>query len=111
MRTCGVVAVLALSAEIAHGQPARPQFEDASVKSLPTAPNAAGGRRPPFPFSPLEISEDHIATSPGTLTMRAVTLSSCIKWAYRIQDTQIAGPDWLSSDRFDITAKAPRPVP
>ena len=49
-------------------------------------------------------------TSPGTLRMRDVTVNTCIKWAYGVQDSQISGPGWMGSDRFDITAKADNPV-
>ena len=45
-----------------------------------------------------------------TLRMRDVTVITCIKLAYHVQDRQIAGPDWLSSDHFDITAKTDGPV-
>ena len=49
-------------------------------------------------------------TKPGTLTMRDVTVATCIKWAYGVQDSQIAGPEWLQSEHFDIVAKADEPV-
>ena len=42
--------------------------------------------------------------------MRDVTAATCIKWAYGVQDSQIAGPDWLQSEHFDIVAKADSPV-
>src|SRR5262245_27560572 len=40
----------------------------------------------------------------GRLTMKNVRLSSCLKWAYGVQDSQVSGPDWISVDRFDIVA-------
>jgi uncharacterized protein (TIGR03435 family) len=43
--------------------------------------------------------------SGDTLRMQDVTVNICIKLAYHVQDRQIAGPSWLGSDRFDITAK------
>ena len=45
-----------------------------------------------------------------TLTMHDVTVDSCIKWAYGVQTSQIAGPGWMDSDRFDITAKSDGPA-
>jgi uncharacterized protein (TIGR03435 family) len=51
---------------------------------------------------------ESIETSPNGLTMRNVTLQSCISWAYSVQDFQIAGT--LGADRFDITAKAAAPA-
>ena len=46
----------------------------------------------------------------NTLSMRDVTVDSCIKWAYGVQNSQIAGPGWMDSDRFDITAKSDGPA-
>lgn len=40
------------------------------------------------------------------LRMKNVTLKACITWAYRMTDSQVSGPDWLTSERFDIVAKA-----
>src|SRR5580692_9048511 len=48
--------------------------------------------------------------SPGMLRMRDVTLSTCIKWAYGVQDSQISGPSWLQSEHYDIVAKADEPA-
>jgi len=44
------------------------------------------------------------------LRMRDVTVDSCIKWAYGVQNSQIDGPGWLDSDRLDITAKSDGPA-
>ena len=49
-------------------------------------------------------------TMPGTLTMRDVLVSTCIKWAYGVQDSQISGPEWIGAERFDILAKADAPA-
>ena len=46
----------------------------------------------------------------NTLRMKDVMVQSCIKWAYNVQDSQIAGPEWIESDRFDITAKSDKPA-
>jgi uncharacterized protein (TIGR03435 family) len=53
----------------------------------------------------------NITTSPDGLTMRNVTLSACIQWAYDVRDFQISGPGWLSEDRYDVAAKAAGPAP
>ena len=42
--------------------------------------------------------------------MRNIRLSSCLKWAYGVQDSQIAGPDWVGIERYDIVAMAPGPA-
>jgi len=44
--------------------------------------------------------------SPNGIRMRDVTAATCIKWAYGVQDSQIAGPKWLQTEHFDITARA-----
>jgi uncharacterized protein (TIGR03435 family) len=73
-----------------------PAFEVASVRVARTG----------------EFQEDRedIRSSPGSLTMRHVSLNSCIKWAYGLNDFQISGPAWLDSEKFDIVAKAAGPV-
>jgi uncharacterized protein (TIGR03435 family) len=43
--------------------------------------------------------------------MQDVTVATCIKWAYHVQDSQIVGPEWIRSEHFDITAKGDGPVP
>ncbi len=50
---------------------------------------------------------ESIEVSGDRLTMRNVTLRSCVGWAYNLQDFQITGD--LGTDRFDITAKAAAP--
>ena len=53
---------------------------------------------------------ENLQVSPGTVTMRNMTLRSSIKWAYHVFDYQITGPDWLGSERYDIIAKAKGPA-
>jgi uncharacterized protein (TIGR03435 family) len=90
MRHCFCVAILAIAAQ---GQ----SFDVASVK-----PNRAGiGENAP---------REKITASPGSLTMQNVSLQTCIKWAYGLRDFQISGPGWLSSERYDIAAKASGPA-
>jgi uncharacterized protein (TIGR03435 family) len=51
---------------------------------------------------------ENIEVSADRLTMRNVTLRSCISWAYNVQDFQVVGA--LGADRFDTTAKAAAPA-
>jgi uncharacterized protein (TIGR03435 family) len=56
-------------------------------------------------------TDESIASSPGSLTMKNVTLLSCIKWAWDMREFQISdGPGWLSFERYDIAAKAAGPA-
>ncbi len=84
-----------LFAAALHGQ----TFEVASVKP---AKGAAGNVK--------EGPQEKIAVDPGSLTMRSVTLRTCIQWAYSVADYQISGPAWLALDRYDIQAKAGTPA-
>jgi len=77
-----------------------PSFDVASVRTSPLAGKGGEGS-----------TREAIEFSPTTLTMRDVTLGSCIRWAYDFKEFQIVGPGWLGSDRYDIIAKATDPVP
>ncbi len=52
-----------------------------------------------------------LQTSPGGVTIRNAKLLWCLGWAYDKKDWLISGPDWISSDRYDILAKAEGPAP
>jgi len=63
--------------------------------------------------SAAEVKFEHdgkTETTPGTLRMQDVTVSTCIKWAYGVQDRQISGPEWIQSQHYDIIAKADGPA-
>ena len=75
-------------------------FDVASVKpSVSEEPGRLGG-----------LFRENIDTNQGSVRLRNVTLRSCLKWAYGLQDPQIAGPDWLSELRYDIVAKSAGPA-
>ena len=71
-----------------------PQFDAASVKTSADAKN----------------QEPRIDVSPTTLSMRNVTVTYLIQWAYHASLWQISGPDWMDSLRYDVIAKAKDPV-
>src|ERR1700722_3763534 len=49
---------------------------------------------------------ENIQVSPGSLIMRNVSLKGSIRWAYHVMDYQVSGPEWMGSERFEISAKA-----
>jgi uncharacterized protein (TIGR03435 family) len=51
-----------------------------------------------------------IQATPGRVVMRDVLLTSCMEWAWGIQESQISGPEWIRSERYDIVARADRPA-
>jgi len=46
-------------------------------------------------------------SDPGQINMNYVTLRDLLIRAYSVQEFQIAGPSWLSNERYDIAAKVP----
>ena len=74
------------------------QFDVASIKPSPFV--LAGDSNP----ESIDVSQG------GRLTMRNIRLSSCLKWAYGVQDSQIAGPDWVGIEQYDIVALAAGPT-
>jgi uncharacterized protein (TIGR03435 family) len=89
---CVLAVMLALSMQsAAHAQSPRPQFEVASVKASPQG--RIGGQ---------------LGRAPGgRLTASNVPLALLIQNAYRVRPFQvIGGPDWMTTDRWDIDARA-----
>jgi uncharacterized protein (TIGR03435 family) len=91
-----ILASVAACISTVYGQTAGgQQFEVASVKLSNAAPNFSSG----------------IRTGHGRLDGHNVTLKRCIMGAYGVGPHQVAGgPDWIETDRFEITAKADRPI-
>jgi uncharacterized protein (TIGR03435 family) len=97
--TLRIFSALSVWLGVAWSQPAAvPAFDVASVKVA--EPQQGRG------FAALR---EDIGTSSGTLTMRNVRLSTCIRWAYKLNLYEITAPDWMESARFDITAKPGQP--
>jgi uncharacterized protein (TIGR03435 family) len=87
----GVLREPLLRAQTPQTSAAGPAFEVASIK-----PNNSGDGRVMFANQP-----------GGRFTATNITLKLLIRNAYQLQDFQIVGgPNWITSDRFDIVAKA-----
>jgi uncharacterized protein (TIGR03435 family) len=73
-----------------------PQFEAASI----------------HPTDPKDFSNPSgCPTTTGLLRCTNVTLKRCIVGAYGIgPDRVVGGPDWINTDRFEITARSAQPV-
>jgi uncharacterized protein (TIGR03435 family) len=55
---------------------------------------------------------DAVDAALGRVELRASTMLDLIAYAYNVdQDNVMGGPTWLTSDRFDIIAKAPAGTP
>jgi len=96
-----ILSAVLLATAKALGQPAAgPMFDVASIRQA-TVPQGAG----------LAALREAINATPGSLTMRNVTLKSCIRYAYDLKPYEVSGPDWLGDRRFDIAAKAGNAAP
>src|SRR5580658_10238333 len=71
------------------------EFEVATIKPAPPQPDGRAQTR---------MSSD---ADTGKLTYSNVNLKAVIGKAWKVQQYQINGPDWLATDRFDIVAKFP----
>ncbi|MBS1859280.1 MAG: TIGR03435 family protein [Acidobacteria bacterium] len=90
-----------IPATVLRGQPSNPGAENAAfdVASLKPAPPPSG-----------RITVDLGNSSHGRLTLTNVTLSECLRFAFKIYtDDQIVGPDWIKDHHilFNIVAQAP----
>ncbi len=92
-----LLTLTALAALVARTAPAQqPSFAVASIRPSTEA---------------VRFEHDGLTeTAPETLRMRDVSVRTCIKWAYGVQDSQVSAPDWTDTTRFDITAKTDEPV-
>jgi uncharacterized protein (TIGR03435 family) len=90
-----IASILCLPAVVAIAQnaPAQIAFEVASIK--PASPQ------------PMGRMLTGMNTDGSMLRYSNASLKDVIRMAYRVQDTQVEGPDWLSNARFDIQAKLP----
>jgi len=109
-----LIAALLISIPLSHAQSSRPQFEVASIKPRTIAP------RPGEPTVQLSLD-----ASKGRLVATNVTPKLLMRYAYDRQLPKdemlragvlfsnvsglqvIGGPNWISTERFDIEAKPP----
>ena len=96
MRRLGLLLLLLFVASQAAAQsPAGPAFEVASVKPSNPGAGGPGGMR----------------TGGGRFTASNLTLQDLVLRAYDLFDAElVGGPDWQTSRRFDIQARAADPV-
>ncbi len=94
MKAFAIFACFAgLGLAFAQQPPDGPRFEVASIKASD-----------PNPSNPMFIG----MSADGALVQYTnITLLDCIRGAYRVRDFQIVGPNWMSSARFQISAKLP----
>jgi uncharacterized protein (TIGR03435 family) len=96
-----LVFAVALIAQAPASPPAVPSFEVASIKPAP-------------PIEPAKImaGKMHIGMSidAARVDIGNLSLADLIRTAYRVKAYQLSGPDWMSSQRYDVLAKMPEGV-
>jgi len=97
-RNMGLLFTLTVTALFAQAPAAAPEFEVASIKPAP-------------PIEPQKIMAGtvHVGMSvdAARVDIGNLSLADLIRIAYRMKPYQVAGPDWMGSQRFDILAKMP----
>lgn len=79
----------------AQTKPANLQFEVASIR--PAAPIDAQN-------ASVKIG---IHIDGAQIRFNSLSLRDCMRYAWEVKEYQIAGPDWVAADRWDIVAKLP----
>jgi uncharacterized protein (TIGR03435 family) len=98
MNATHTVILLVFGAAAAFAQDApRPEFEVATI-------------RPSAPITQETVTAG-VRIDGAQMRAALLTLKDYIGMAYRVKVYQISGPDWISSDRFDISATLPGGVP
>jgi uncharacterized protein (TIGR03435 family) len=96
MRVQYLVLVIAVLSAAAFGQTTgQPRFEVASVKVAA-----------PADYHMVAWQRD-FGGKPGRVLYSDVTLQELIGHAYRLKDFQIEGPDWMTTNRYDVEAIPP----
>ncbi len=96
IRTIGIAVLVWMTPAVFCQAPA---FDVASVKPNQMSKMGGEGSR-----------REHVSAMPGSLNMHNVSLSTCIQWAYTVQEPMVSGPGWITNDRYDVVAKAGQPV-
>ncbi len=96
MRPLYALGLLALTTTLIHAQPPeqKVEFEVATVKKTP----------PPGSDNAVALG---VKIDGSQVRVGGMPLRDCIALAYRVRPYQISGPDWMSTERFDIAAKFP----
>jgi len=99
MRTLAAMILAAGGACAGFGQSSLPaEFEVASVKPATIPPGVSVNDW---------ANQVRMQIQAGRITFNHPTLAMVIAAAYGIREYQIAGPDWINSERYDITATLP----
>ena len=97
MKSIPWVALAFLASLPLLAQTAKPEFEVASIKrsETPTEPSVNVG----------------VHVDGAQCRVNYFSLKDLVRVAYRVKDYQVLGPDWIASERFDVSATIPAGAP
>lgn len=90
------MCVLGFGLLFGQARAAGPAFEVASIRS-----------GAPFSMELLRSGGIGMKIDPSRVTIRSWSLTDIVGAAYKVRADQIAGPDWMGTQRFDVQAKLP----
>ena len=87
------------SVAIANAQSTQvPSFDVASIKAAPPEPPGQMYR---------STGAGMVTQDPGMISIKSVSLASLLARAYGLKPRQINGPDWITTQFYDLNAKLP----
>jgi len=92
---CVLLAAVSSCAVFSQAPAVRPEFEVASVK--PSVESA----------NPIANVSRGLHIDGAMVSINGMPLKWYIHYAYTVKESQVSGPDWLSSERVDVVAKLP----
>jgi uncharacterized protein (TIGR03435 family) len=96
MKTIGITVLTTLASAAMFAQtPPRLAFEVASIK--PSAPIASAA----------DVATIGLHIDGAQIKIGKLSLNDIFSMAYKVKLHQISGPEWMASERFDISAKLP----
>lgn len=92
--TAAIMACVPAFSQVQAGGPAS-RFAAASIRASSQAKNG---------------DEVRVESSPGSLTLRGVSLEFCVEWAYDMPMFQVQAPGWMKDAGFDVVARSEEPA-
>lgn len=87
--------------------PVTPESEAISFEVASVKPSTGPAQDPMFCIAGPCAFGERLSAAGSRVNVRFMSLYSLILTAYGIRPTQLSGPDWMKSQRFDIEAKMP----
>ena len=106
MRQCVACGILLSALLSAQPSASSPSFEVASVTLAPDVPIVPSFINGP-PEANMRFQGGPGTRSPERIHYVGVTLKMLMQRAYGVKPEQVAGPKWLATQRYSITAKLP----